>query len=435
MMFKKLLKTCALAILAVTFTAATAFAGVTVSSPAPGATVGSPVHFVASATSVNPVTSMTVYVDGTSKYQLYSNHLDTYIALGGGSHSVVVQAWDSTGAVLKSAETINVSGTSTTTTSGATGVTISSPANGSSNGSPVHFVASASAPRTISTMRIYVDNNNVFDSSSNRVDTYVPLGSGTHYVVIQAWDVSGAVYKATETISIGGASSASTAPTSTSAPSGAKTFSDIDHMPGWENCDKCAAIGANGPTNPHTITQGISSPSMDGKSAQFWIGGTTPYSDALWWKQLGGNDGTSHFVYDLYFYVKDTAAPLSLEFDANQGFGGKRYIMGTQCGLNWDKQWDVWNAATGHWVATGVPCTNVKAYSWNHLTEEFARVNGQVQFISITLNGQKSYVNRYSNPQPIPANVHELNVAVQLDTNAHATPVTMWVDKITLSAW
>jgi hypothetical protein len=371
---------------------------------------------------------MTVYVDGVSKYQLYSNHLDTYIALGGGAHSIAVQAWDSTGAVFQSAETVNVSGTTTVTGASTTGVTISAPANGSNNGSPVHFVAAASASRAIAAMRIYADNNDVFDVNSNHLDTYVSLGGGTHYVVIQAWDVSGAVYNATETISVGGTAGAS-------APSTAKTFSDIDQWGGWENCDKCAAIGANGPMNPHNITQGVSNPSMDGKSAQFWVGGTTPYSDALWWKQLGGNDGASHFVYDLYFYVKDTSAPLSLEFDVNQGFGGKRYIMGTQCGLNWDKQWDVWNAATGHWVATGVPCTNVNAYTWNHLTEEFARVNGQVQFISITLNGQKSYVNRYSNPQPIPTNVHELNVAVQLDTKANATPVTMWVDKITLNAW
>jgi hypothetical protein len=217
-MFSKLLKTFTLATFALTLSAVTAFAGVTVSSPAPGATVASPAHFIASASSVNPVTSMTVYVDGTNKYQLYSNHLDTYIALPAGGHSVVVQAWDSTGAVLKSAETINVSGTSTVASASTTGVTISAPANGSSNGSPVHFVASASASRAIGAMRIYVDNNDVFDAGSNHLDTYVSLGGGTHYVVIQAWDVSGAVYKASQTISVGGTA---TTTSSSSAPSGA----------------------------------------------------------------------------------------------------------------------------------------------------------------------------------------------------------------------
>lgn len=427
-MFSKLLKTFTLATGTLAFSAVAAFAGVTVSSPAPGATVGSPAHFVASASSANPVTSMTVYVDGVSKYQLYSNQLDTYIALATGSHNVVVQAWDSTGAVIQNNETINVSGTAPVT---GTGVTISSPANGSSSGSPVHFVASASASQAIGAMRIYVDNNDVFDASANHVDTYIALGGGTHYVVIQAWDVAGAVYKASQTISVGGTS---TVTTSTSVPAGAKTYSDVDQMSGWENCDSCAAIGANGPTNPHTMTQGVSSPSMDGKAAQFWVGGNTPYSDALWWKQLGGDPNASHFVYDLYFYLKDTSSAQALEFDVNQGFGGNRYIMGTQCGINSDRQWDVWDAKAGNWVPTGIPCTNVQAYTWNHVTEEFARVNGQVQFVSITLNGQKSYVNRTSAPQPIPQN-NELNVAVQLDTRGNAAPVTMWVDKVTLNTW
>jgi Bacterial Ig domain len=430
-MFNNLLNTSVLTILATTISAAAAFAGVTVSSPTPGATVGSPVHFVASATSANPVTSMTIYVDGATKYQIYSNHLDTSVALGAGSHSVVVQAWDSTGAVTKSPANITVSGSAAP--SGVTGVTISSPANGSSNGSPVHFVASASAPKAIGAMRVYVDNNDVYDASSNHLDTSVSLGNGTHYVVIQAWDVSGALYKATETISVGGAA-ASTAPSSSSVPSGAKVFSNIDQTSGWENCDACAAIGANGPANPHSITQNVANPSMDGKSAQFWIGGSTPFSDALWWKQLGGNDGTAHFTYDLYFYVKDLTAQ-ALEFDANQGFGAKRYIMGTQCALNGDKQWDVWNAATGHWVATGFSCMDVKPYTWNHLVEQFERVNGQTHFISITINGVTHYINKYSAPQPIPSNVHELNVAVQLDENSKAQGETMWVDKINLSAW
>jgi hypothetical protein len=205
-------------------------------------------------------------------------------------------------------------------------------------------------------------------------------------------------------------------------------------MPGWANCDSCAAIGANGPKNAHSMTQNVASPSMDGKSAQFWIGGSAPFSDALWWKQLGGNDGASHFVVDEYFYVKDLT-PQALEFDANQGVNSKRYIMGTQCALNGDKQWDVWNAAAGHWMATGYSCMDVKPLAWNHLVEQFERVNGQTHFISITLNGVTHYINKYSAPQPIPSNVHELNVAIQVDENAKAKGESMWVDKINLSAW
>ena len=99
----------ALLIVIATMTLATAaFAGVTVSSPAAGSTSGSPVHFVASATSANPVTAMRIYVDNISQYLTSSSSLNTSLSLATGSHYVVVQAWDSTGAYYKTPLTISV---------------------------------------------------------------------------------------------------------------------------------------------------------------------------------------------------------------------------------------------------------------------------------------------------------------------------------------
>src|SRR6267154_6542377 len=94
-----------------TLTLATAsFAGVTVSSPGAGSTSGSPVHFVASATSANPVTAMRIYVDNISVYLISASKLDTSVTMSAGTHSVVVQAWDSTGAVFKAPLSLTVSG-------------------------------------------------------------------------------------------------------------------------------------------------------------------------------------------------------------------------------------------------------------------------------------------------------------------------------------
>ena len=84
------------------------FATVYVTSPTAGATVTSPVHFKASATSAFPVTYMRVYVDNVSVYGIAANAFDTYIALSPGGRYVVVQAWDSTGAVQKNAFNITV---------------------------------------------------------------------------------------------------------------------------------------------------------------------------------------------------------------------------------------------------------------------------------------------------------------------------------------
>src|SRR5215467_935894 len=107
-MFKTAIKRWAPLVVAM-FVPAMAFAGVTISSPTPGATSASPVHFVASASSSRPISAITIYVDNVSQFTTYSDHLDTNIALPAGQHSVVVQAWDAGGAVMKTPENISVS--------------------------------------------------------------------------------------------------------------------------------------------------------------------------------------------------------------------------------------------------------------------------------------------------------------------------------------
>jgi phosphatidylinositol-3-phosphatase len=82
--------------------------GVTVCSPTSGSTVTSPVRFYAAARSTLPITAMRIYVDSVSKYLINAGTLNTSLAISTGSHSVVVQAWDSSGAVFKTALTIKV---------------------------------------------------------------------------------------------------------------------------------------------------------------------------------------------------------------------------------------------------------------------------------------------------------------------------------------
>src|SRR5436189_22694 len=100
---------------------ASAFAGVTVSSPAPGATAGSPVQFAATASGTYPISAIRIYVDGNSTYTVNASSLNTSLGIAAGGHSIVVQAWDTTGAVYKQPLTVIVgSGTTSTTDSAAT---------------------------------------------------------------------------------------------------------------------------------------------------------------------------------------------------------------------------------------------------------------------------------------------------------------------------
>jgi hypothetical protein len=239
--------------------------------------------------------------------------------------------------------------------------------------------------------------------------------------VVQAWDTHGKVYKASPFY------------ISVSGDNNNAQFQMIQTMSGWQSCGSCAGPGGQGPDTPRYMHQFISTPSMTGKASEYWIGPKVPYSGALWWKQLGGQPNASHFVYDLYFYVKNSNAPQALEFDMNQSVGGRKFIFGTQCDIKNHHDWDVWDTANGRWIQTGISCSAPPAYTWNHLVLEFKRSSTQATFVSVTLNGKKSYINRTFNTFGV--NASELNTAVQLDGNSNDTAYSMWVDKMQVTYW
>ena len=76
--------------------------------PLSGTTVSNMVHFVATAASANPVSAMRIYVDNQSLYTVSASSIDTTLKLAAGSHYVVLQGWDSKGAVAKTPLNITV---------------------------------------------------------------------------------------------------------------------------------------------------------------------------------------------------------------------------------------------------------------------------------------------------------------------------------------
>jgi hypothetical protein len=305
------------------------------------------------------------------------------------------------------------------------GVTISSPAPGATTASPVHFVASASSTQPIVAMTIYVDNVSMFTTHTDHLDTSLDLAAGQHYIVIQAWDASNLVMKAPENILI---STSSQAP----ASSGAVAHAGIQTTPGWESCTVCAGVNAQGPVATYSMGEHVASPSLSGQAAQFSISGSTPYADAIWWKQLGADNGKTNFQYDLDFYLTQPQFAQALEFDANQSTGNMKFIFGTQCNIKGDGQWDVWDTAGNTWRPTGIACAMPAAFQWHHLTWQFYRDASTVHFVSVTLDGVTHYVNRVYNAKPV--NAAELNVAFQMDGDYAMHPVSAWLDNVTLTA-
>ena len=400
--------------------AASAFAGVTISSPAPGSTSASPVHFVASASSSAPVTAMRIYVDNVSVFAISAGNLDTQVPIAPGTHNVVVQAWDSNGAVLKTPETLTV----TATSSGS--VAVSSPANNATVTSPFQVTASASASRPIVAMTAYLDSAIAATSNTNSLNSSISAGAGSHSLVVQAWDNAGTVYKQSLTVTVGSGGGP------TPPPPGSTVKSQIQNMTGWQNCSVCAGSGGNGPTATLSLNQNQASPSLSGSSAKFTIASSTSYSDALWWKQLGAASSATNFQYDLDFYITNPQVSQALEFDVNQGIGNLKFIFGTQCAMK-DGVWDVWDSANKRWNSTGVACTPPEAFKWHHLTWELRRTATQTVFVTLTVDGVKHFINKTYNALPQASS--EMNVAFQMDMDKTHTTYSVWLDNVKLTYW
>jgi hypothetical protein len=338
-------------------------------------------------------------------------------------------------------------------------VTVTAPKTGTTVTSPVQFVASATSTHAITGMRIYIDNVSVFATTASSINTNLSVGTGTHAVVIKAWDSTGVISSQSLSISVSGTAptptptptptatptpSPSPAPTASptptpsgglpAPPAGAVVKTDIDQMTGWQDCTTCAGANGAGPAAVYSMQEGIASPSLDGSAAQFNISGTTPYSDALWWKQLGGNNNIHNFKYDVSFYLKDSAAPQALEFDVNQSNNVHKFIFGTECDIKNMGVWKIWtNAASNSWTSTGVPCSAPAAFMWHHLTWEFQRDDTQLTFIGFTFDGVTHYINR-SFPA-MNSSVSEINVAFQMDGNSKMAAYSTWLDNVTLTYW
>jgi hypothetical protein len=229
-----------------------------------------------------------------------------------------------------------------------------------------------------------------------------------------------------------GASSASP-----SAPANATVFPKIEQMPAWEWCtaqlnhQPCAS-GLGNATSSKTDDQ--ASPSLDGSSSKFTIGGAKGYSNALWWKPVSGGLSASHFIYDLFFFVDHPELSEALEFDVNQSFSGTRYVWGSECNFKGTGRWDIWDPKGFKWVATALPCPVFSANTWHHITWQLERVNGQVHYVSLTVDGNTMPVDIYKDPQTNFSGT-DINVAFQLDGDFKQHPYNVWLDEVTLKAW
>ncbi len=165
---------------------------VNVTSPTAGATVTSPVHYVANATTATcagGVAAMGIYDNNSLVYTVNGASLNTSLTLANGAHHTVVEEWDYCGGAAYTTVNINVGSAPTQTA-----VTVSSPAAGSTVTSPVQYVASATTATCaggVSAMGIYVNGSLVYTASGSSINTSLTMAVGPQHTVVEEWDYCG----------------------------------------------------------------------------------------------------------------------------------------------------------------------------------------------------------------------------------------------------
>jgi hypothetical protein len=299
-------------------------------------------------------------------------------------------------------------------------VTVTKPTPNYAGDSPMQFVGYASSPSGMSSIAISVDGTEIYFQWGDSFTAYLWLKKGWHTVVVQGTDNTGATGSQTFRVR------------STSLSG---TVVNIDDWDPWQDCTDCTG-GGGGATTASTANQ--SSPSVDGSSRLFTLAGTGPYSNAYWYKFVGGSKDASNFIYDTYLWVDNPNNPQALELDVNQSFTKQRWVFGTQCNFKGGPplggNWNVWDGGTNSWKPTNVPCTPFPANTPQHITWQVRRTGVYVQYVSVTVNGKQHPVNIQLGRQPF-WNGADIDVSVQLDGDYGQDPYSVWIDGTSLKAW
>jgi len=421
---------------------ASAFAGVTVTSPANGATVSGSVSYVASATSsscAQGVASMGIYTaPGVLAYVVSGTTLNTSLNLAAGTYNTTVESWDYCGGASTAPITVTVSsGTQSS-------VTITSPTSNSSPGSPVNFTASATTTcsKGIATMGIYTAPYQLaYVSNGAALNHSLSLSSGTYNATVTEWDNCGGASSSPVTFTVNGSGS-----------TGGSSFTELQHSAGWSGYGQIAPSYVDCSPSPcdgvtFSMEQNIKSPSMSGEASQFNLSGSAPFGDTLWNNHLIGSQSSQgmpdsnhdevntyyNFTYDVYFYGSNLGLAQAIEFDVNQFFDSMGFIWGHECRIAGGNEWDVWDNATSKWIPTGIACyPNDNA--WNHLTIQVQRTSSnELLYQSITLNGVTNTLNWTYGHGSAPSSWWGITINYQMDGNDKQSPYTVYLDDLTFT--
>ncbi len=336
-----------------------------------------------------------------------------------------------------------------TASSSLASVSVYAHATGSS--SPIAVSGTASSNYGITGWTIYVDSNLVFreNTSSRSLSRAVSMSSGTHHLVVKAWDTSGASGAAYLTVTAGNyttSSISSTSSTSSSGlipapPSNAKYFNNVDQMSGWIACSACAQSGT---ASSYWFRQWVGSPSLDGKSMESYIRGSYgAWADNLFVKKFGDQTWARHIEYSTNFLWNaprtrqgnGAYVVQAIEFDARMLIGNFKYLFGTQCNYG-HGTWDIWSNTGRYWQHTAIPCQKWGPNTWHKVTWYFT-IDSNTKYLhyaALKVDGTEYRVDKWVAAGPVPYN-KEFLIQFEQDTDLNGDPWYLWTDKTQVALW
>lgn len=406
----------------------------------------SPVQISATASSAFPIKQWQIAVDSATVWQQASSQatIAQSIPVTVGQHQITAMAINTAGISGSSSAAVTIPA-GTTASAAPASLTVALKAMGSS--SPITISATAVGPNPITGWALYVDGNlaKKQNTSSGTFTDSVQMTTGKHQVIARAWDNTGAYAAATATADITTSSATATSgsliPT---PPSSARTWSHVEEKGGWSDCGACAGNpDGTGPVGTYWFKQGVTSPALDGKSMETYIGGWVPWADAVYAYHFGPQNWANHILYTVHFLwnasktVSGDGAYVvqAVEFDSFFYTSGFKYMFGTQCDYA-GGYWGIWNGPNNKWQNTSLKCNKFPPNSWHTITWYGVRDQStkKLHFVALSVDGKQSSVDGWMDAVGSSA-TDDSGIQFQQDSDQFGSPWNAWIDQVSFSIW
>ncbi len=218
-------------------------------------------------------------------------------------------------------------------------------------------------------------------------------------------------------------------------PTGVTVISRIEEATDWKTCGACGNTGGTGLLATYSMTRGITSPTTDGSSTQFKIGGSYAYKNAYWYIGHIPSPSTPlkylRYEFDLYVPKAYATAPQAIEFECQQKANGYIYNFAWQANYA-GKMWRIFDYVNRRWDSTPLKFAGFTPDKWHHIIAEYHTSGSKVIHDALTIDGVRYAVN-IAHAAKATTTGHYLTNAFQLDLNGSATDYKVYVDGMKMS--